>query len=147
MNSHLCSYVPLFNRSDCCKISPVCEAVNRGQLSAPCLMPSPLEDVFLCLKKAENKDPHWVSRQVMQRHRAGRDNSQEMTLHNCRSTFTQPAKQPSGKQGAPTPKGKWEGNKNKALCGCCGIFKKERCGKQKTVPCRQTEGIEGTLPH
>lgn len=62
----------------------------------------------LCLKKAEEKgtlvDWHTVAGRLCNSNER-EATTQEMMLHNCRGTFTQPTGQPSGKQGTLTVTG------------------------------------------
>lgn len=89
----------------------------------------------LCLKKAAKKgtplDWHTVAGGL--RNGDKREaTTQEMTLRNCRGTFTEPTGQPSGKQGTLTVTGEEGAGGWGRLCWAFGVrvgLKAEVCGK------------------
>lgn len=103
-NQTLFLYVLLCNRSFCCKVECFHLCWGEGgpaSLSAPSLMPSPLAD-HICASKRQRKGTLIDWHTVAGRLRNGDEQeatTQEIMLHNCQGTFTQPTGQPSGKQG------------------------------------------------
>lgn len=105
---------------------------GAASLSAPSLLPSPLED-HICASERQRKRTLIDWHTVAGRLRNGDEQeatTQEIMLHNCQGTFTQPTGQPSGKQGTLVLTEKRGRKKKKRYCvdvwGKSGIEKK-RC--------------------